>query len=117
MKNETEPLKEFIITVDGKPFIKCDDPEVRVDFKFNKFKPRRSFKMAGITLTEQIALAIEALPISHSEEDLIQAINGIVQNMDVTNEIILAINAHGYPGLTPEDLRNIIRGIVDNKVA
>ena len=113
----TTPLREFIITVDGKPFIKCKNPTIRADFKFKKFKPKRSFKMGDITLTEQIALAIEALPISHSEEDLIQAINGITQNMDTTNDIILGLDAHGYPNLSPEDLRNIIRGIVDNKVA
>lgn len=113
----TPPLKEFVVTVNGKPFIKCDNPTVRVDFKWKKLKPKRSIKMPDITLTEQIALAIEALPKSHSEEDLFQAINDIVQNMDTTNEIILAINAHGYPDLSEEDLRNIIRGIVDNKVA
>ena len=84
--NETKPLKPFIITVDSKPFIKCDNPKVRADFKWKKIKCR-SFKMADIVqeLTDAIVTAI--------------------------------INAHGYPDLSEEDLRNIIRGIVDNQMA
>ena len=116
-----EKLKTFLIAVNGKPFIKGFDrgevPDIRADFKWKKFKPKRSIKMGDITLTEQIALAIETLPKSHSEEDLIQIINGIVQNMDITNEIILALDAGGYPDLSPEDLRNIIWGIVNNQMA
>jgi len=37
---------------------------------------------------------------------------------ELTDAIVTAIiNAHGYPDLSEEDLRNIIRGIVDNQMA
>ena len=82
----TTPLEQFVIVIDGKPFIKCDKPTVRVDFKWNKIKCTR-YKMA----------------------DIIQ---------ELTDAIVEGIiNAHGYPDLSEEDLRNIVRGIVNNQMA
>ena len=37
---------------------------------------------------------------------------------ELTDAIVEAIiNAHGYPDLSEEDLRNIVRGIVNNQMA
>jgi len=89
MKNGTKPLQKFIITVDGKPFIKCDNPTVRIDFKWNKIKCRR-FKMC----------------IAQKDADALY------------DEIIATIEdpVVDFHNLTPQQIRDIIRGIVDNKV-
>lgn len=118
MKAETQPLEEFVITVDGKPFIKCDDPKQRIDFEFKKFKPKRSFKMSDTTLVDQIleALFVDGKMPNYSEQQLVDIIEPLAG--ELTEEIVTTIiNTHGYPDLSEEDVRNIIRGIVDNQVA
>lgn len=110
-----EKLKSFVIVVDGKPFIKGFDrgevPDVRIDFKWKKFKPKRYLKMADITIIEQIALAIEALEQPYTEEQLVNCIDEIINNSAVAKDMAGTIANHpAFPNLSPAQLRAIIRG-------
>lgn len=107
----TTPLKEFVITVDKKSFIKCKNPKIRADFKWEKLKCKR-YKMSDITIVEQIAIAIEENELgSYGEQQLCDVIDEVIDNPDVAREMAVEIMSHpGFPNLTPKQLRAIIRG-------
>ena len=113
----TKPLQNFVIVVDGKPFIKGFDrgevPTMRADFKWKKFKPTR-YVMADITIVDLIVEAImdgkQQMPV-YSESQLVDCIDGVIENPELSLEITIAIiNANGFPNLTPAQLRAIIKG-------
>ena len=84
----TKPLPKFVIVIDGKPFLKFYDkgevPDVRIDFEFKKAKMTR-YKMGCLNKPEA--------------EDL------VTQILEVTDD-------DGWSGLTPEEKKKIITGIV-----
>jgi len=86
----TKPLEPFIITVDNKPFIKCKNPTIRADFKWEKLKPKRYIYMC---IAQKDANVIYDEIINTIEDPVVD-----------------------FHNLTPQQIRDIIRGIVDNKV-
>lgn len=78
----TIPLEDFVIVIDGKKFIKCDNPTVRADFKWEKFKPARYIMAENQIVEELTDELVEALfgNTDLSKEDLHNIIWGIVDN-------------------------------------